>query len=373
MSEAAKIADGPGEPGLVSVIIPTYNRAYILGEAIESVLQQTYRSVEVVVVDDGSTDNTQRVIEGYGPLVHYFCQSNAGVSAARNFGLRQARGEFIALLDSDDCWRPWKLEAQVHLLRRFPELGMVWTDMTAVDESGKLLYATFLRKMYSAHALVAIESICEFSGTLGELWCETPAELASHPFYRGDIFSYMFLGNLVHTSTVLLRRERLRRVGGFDEALWPSGEDYDFHWRTCSHGPVGFLDAPSIQYRLGSPDQLTSLGYKVHIAKNNLATVLKCWERERGRLQLPRSLIQWRLADSFGWLGEEQLLAGDLRNGRKNLWRSLRQRPWQVRRALLLLYGSLPRVFRRAVRKMRGRSQPNGARCNVSRTQPNSH
>jgi glycosyltransferase involved in cell wall biosynthesis len=81
---------------------------------MESVLQQTYRPVEVVMADDGSADNTQRVVEGCGPAVRYFYQPNAGVSAARNLGLRQSRRQLIALLDSDDCWQPWKLEAQVH-------------------------------------------------------------------------------------------------------------------------------------------------------------------------------------------------------------------------------------------------------------------
>src|ERR1700685_1198678 len=87
-----------GESDLVSVVIPTYNRAYILGHSIESVLKQTYRPVEVVVIDDGSTDDTRRLVEHFGPPVRYFHQPNAGVSSARNHGLREARGEFVAFL-----------------------------------------------------------------------------------------------------------------------------------------------------------------------------------------------------------------------------------------------------------------------------------
>src|SRR5437764_10734914 len=109
MSASERLGEGAGEPGLVSVVIPSYNRAYIVGQAIESALQQTHRPVEVLVADDGSTDDTRRVVEGYGPPVRYFYQPNAGVSAARNLGLRHARGEFIALLDSDDRWLPWKV------------------------------------------------------------------------------------------------------------------------------------------------------------------------------------------------------------------------------------------------------------------------
>jgi GT2 family glycosyltransferase len=98
-----------GEVGLVSVVIPNYNRAYILGRTIDSVLQQTYRPVDVIVIDDRSTDDTRRLVEAFGSAVRYFYQINAGVSAARNRGFREARGEFVALLDSDDSWCSWKL------------------------------------------------------------------------------------------------------------------------------------------------------------------------------------------------------------------------------------------------------------------------
>lgn len=98
---------GPGEPGLVSVIIPSYNRGYIVGKSIESVLAQSYRQIEVIVVDDGSTDNTREVVAGFDDRVRYFYKENGGVSTARNLGLRECRGEFIALLDSDDLWLPW--------------------------------------------------------------------------------------------------------------------------------------------------------------------------------------------------------------------------------------------------------------------------
>src|SRR5439155_12157099 len=193
----------------VSVVIPSYNRAYIVGQAIESALQQTHRPVEVLVADDGSTDDTRRVVEGYGPPVRYFYQPNAGVSAARNLGLRHARGEFIALLDSDDWWLPWKVEAQVRLLRAFPDVGMVWTDMAAVDEAGKLVSPAFIRTKYSNFRRYPVEQVMRAGGTLGAVWPGAPPGAAGRPFYHGDIFSEMILGSLVHTSTVLFRRERL--------------------------------------------------------------------------------------------------------------------------------------------------------------------
>jgi glycosyltransferase involved in cell wall biosynthesis len=347
-----------GNHDLVSVVIPTYNRAYILGQAIESVLQQTYRPVEVVVIDDGSTDDTRRLVESFGTPVRYFYQPNAGVTSARNHGLRVARGEFVALLDSDDRWLPWKLAAQVQLMRAYPELGMTWTDMVAVDGEGRVLHHAYLRKMYSAHRAVRIEEICSLVGRLGDLCPGTPAQAADRPFYCGDIFSEMILGNLVHTSTVLIRRERLEKVGGFDEALLRSGEDYEFHLHTCFYGPVGFLDAASIVYRTSAEDQLTGPNYALDIARNNLVTVQKWLARGRERVTLPAAVIRRRLAESYDWLGSVKYTAGRPWGGRADHLRSLRIRPWQPRLWAHLAYYFLPGFVRRGIRRLRGRHSP---------------
>jgi glycosyltransferase involved in cell wall biosynthesis len=347
-----------GDPDLVSVVIPTYNRAYILGQAIESVLQQTYRPVEVVVIDDGSTDDTRSIVETFVPHVRYFYQPNAGVSSARNHGLRVARGEFVALLDSDDRWLPWKLAAQVQLMRSFPELGMIWTDMMAVDGAGRVLHPAFLRQMYSAHRTVRIEETCSLVGRLGNLCPGTPVEVADRPFYRGNIFSEMILGNLVHTSTVMVRRDRLAKVGGFDESLIKSGEDYEFHLHTCFYGPVGFLDAASIIYRSGAEDQLTGRSYMLDVARNNLVTVRKWLARGGERVTLPSALIRRRLAECYDWLGREKYMAGCPWGGRVDQLRSLRIRPWQPRLWVHLAYHFLPGFVRRGIRRLRGRPSP---------------
>jgi glycosyltransferase involved in cell wall biosynthesis len=325
-SQSVRIGEGPGQPGLVTVVIPSFNRAYIVGQAIESVLAQTYRPVEVVVVDDGSTDDTRRVVEGYGAPVRYIRQDNAGVSAARNTGLAHARGELVGLLDSDDVWLPWKLEAQVAVLRRFPEVGMVWTDMTAVDPEGHLVARCYLRKFYSAYSKVRIEDYLDHAGSVADHFPAAPAEVALGRFRKGDLFSAMLLGNLVHTSTALLRRERLRRVGGFDVSLARSGEDYDFHWRTCREGPVGMLDVPTIVYRTHASDQLTANAYQIYMARNNLRTVLARLEQDGAQIALSEETKARQLAEAYAWVGEEELTATTGRALRP-LMQSLRLRP----------------------------------------------
>lgn len=333
---------GAGIPGLVSVVIPTYNRAEVMRGSIDSVLAQTHAAVEVILVDDGSRDGTRAVAESYDSRVRYVHQDNAGVSAARNRGFAHARGEFIALLDSDDEYLPWKLAAQVAVLRRFPEVGMVWTDMSAVDERGTLLQARYLRTFYDAHEAAQLETVFDRPGTLGELCPDAPEPVRGAPVYTGEIFSQMLLGNLVHTSTVVLRRDRLRAVGHFDVTLRESGEDYEFHLRTCSLGPVAFIDVPTLRYRVGAADQLTAPHLGIYRAKNNLTTVLRWLERGGDRVRLPRRQLRQRLGQAYGWVGESELEYGDRRLAAPNLWKSLTYVPWQPRTTALLLVSLIP-------------------------------
>src|SRR5689334_11510109 len=125
---------------MLSVIIPTFNRVRCLARAIDSALTQSYRDLEVIVIDDGSTDQTPELMAcryGRDARVLYLRQENAGVSSARNAGMACAQGEYIALLDSDDCWKPWKSELQIRCLQALPEAGMVWTDMEAIGSDGQ--------------------------------------------------------------------------------------------------------------------------------------------------------------------------------------------------------------------------------------------
>lgn len=340
---AHRFLDGPGEAGLVSVVIPTYNRAYSIGEAVRSALRQTHSSVEVLVADDGSTDDSRQVIERIiDARVRYFYQPNAGCPAARNLAIRHARGEFVALLDSDDQWMPWKLEAQVALLRARPEVGMVWTDMSAVDDRGRVVRERHLRTLYGAHRRVRVEEIMQRAGTLRDLLPNRTLGFGGCPFYVGDVFSHLLLGSLVHTPSLLLRRERLRQTEGFNESLRPAGEDYDFHLRTAAHGPVAFLDAPSMYYRVGNDDQITAPRLRLAFARNNLKTVLTWTERGGTRVTLPRRVLRKHLAGSHRWIGIEALQARQTSEARAHLRQSLRLEPLRLRTIALLAASVVP-------------------------------
>jgi GT2 family glycosyltransferase len=139
----------------------------------------------------------------------------------------------------------------------------------------------------------------------------------------------MVMGCLVHSSTVMLTRDRVRKVGQFDLALSGTGEDYDFYLRTCREGPVGFVDVSAIVYQTGMPDRLSQSALK--IAQNALGTVEGALRRHRDRVRLPGRLIRARLAGLHQWVGDQLLRRGRRAEARRHLLRSLRYRPFQYR------------------------------------------
>lgn len=339
---------------LVSVVIPTYNRAYCVGRAIDSVLAQTHRNVDVLVIDDGSTDDTAKLIHaryGHELRLRYFWQPNQGVSHARNTGLRNIRGEFAALLDSDDFWHPWKLEAQLAAFRNLPDIGMIWTDMEAIDPAGNVIDPRHLKTMYDAYQRFTEDdlfpdrySLREFAPQLGRIANDAQV-------FVGDIFSQMIAGSLVHTSTVLMRRERLKQVGFFNPELKYLGEDYDFHLRTCRAGPVGFINVSSIQYQRGFGDHLTRPEHRVHLALHFLKVILPYIENDRDRIHLSDQTIDSILAETHQWIGEAALNAGEMQLAREHLWKCLQKNWRQPHNAGLFLMSCLPPQIESAMRR----------------------
>jgi glycosyltransferase involved in cell wall biosynthesis len=203
-------------PPAVSVVIATYNYGRFLAGAIDSVFAQTFPDYEVIVVDDGSDDDTGDVIGRYlrDPRVRAVRTDHLGQPAAKNAGFRLARGPLIAVLDADDLWLPAKLERQVALFRSDPELGLAYTRRLLIDETGRELPYTQPR------------------------------------LYRGDVLEVMFLDNFVCHSSVVIRREALDRVGLYDESI-PMAIDYDLWLRVALHYRFDYVDEPMVWYRTG--------------------------------------------------------------------------------------------------------------------------
>jgi len=204
----------------VSVVIPTYNRAALLPRAIDSVLAQTNPPLEILVVDDGSTDTTERLIGDCYPQVSALTQENQGVSAARNRGIKESKGEFIAFLDSDDSWMKSKLERQVEAMDKDPTLKLCHTE---------------------------------------EMWIRNGRRvnpMKQHRKHDGWIFKECLPLCAISPSATLVRRELFDEVGVFDESF-PACEDYDLWLRVTSRYPARLIDEALVIKHGGHDDQLS--------------------------------------------------------------------------------------------------------------------
>jgi len=201
---------------LVSVIIPTYNRAALLCEAIDTVLAQSYGNTEIIVIDDGSIDDTTAAVQKYGDRIRYTRRPNAGVNVARNLGLKQARGEYIALLDSDDLWAPYKLELQVALLRYFNDVGFTFSNFLIFkgpSPEADILPITNGLSMWLDHVPGRIEPYRwqrQFASIKGIPSLDLPSQ--DFTVSGGDIYGSSLVCPYVLPSSALIRKSALGQL-----------------------------------------------------------------------------------------------------------------------------------------------------------------
>lgn len=208
----------------VSVIIPSFNCERYIKQTIDSVLAQTIEDLELIVVDDGSTDATPKIVASYGGRVRLVAQQNSRVSGARNRGIREAKGEFICLMDHDDYWFPHKLSRQLAEFEARPEAGVV--------------YSSFIRWHAAADG--------RFPDPDGYDLSEYPDDI--DPVYSGWIYHQFLLDCWMLTSTTMFRAEVFERCGAFDESL-PYSEDWELWLRIAREYPIIQLRRPTTLYR----------------------------------------------------------------------------------------------------------------------------
>ncbi|NOX34007.1 MAG: glycosyltransferase family 2 protein [Deltaproteobacteria bacterium] len=223
---------------LVSVILPAFNRAWILKDAVDSVLSQDYPHIELIVIDDGSYDNTKDLLEEYKNKITVLTQKNKGVSAARNAGIKKSRGEFIALLDSDDVWDKGKISCQVKFFLQNPRALICQTQ---------------------------------------EIWIRNGKRVnpkVKHKKPSGMIFEPSLNLCLVSPSAVMMRRQLFDIKGYFNEAFTVC-EDYDLWLRVSSTIPVFLIDKPYTIKRGGHKDQLSSFHSQDKFRIRSLMGIIK--------------------------------------------------------------------------------------------------
>ncbi len=290
---------------LVSVIIPTYNSAHYIVEALESVFEQTFQDFEIIVIDDGSIDGTGEVLKKYGERIRFLFQDNGGPASARNRGIRIARGEYIAFLDADDIWLPTKLEKQVGLFHQSEHLGMVTTGVCSFDEKGVFGFSTNKRKI----------------------------------LMEGDIARNIFLRSNVGTPTVMVRKEIFDNIGSFEENI-RQAEDDNMWIRIAAHYEVALIDEVLIKVRnhphrmtLNKSELLESVQMNIQLLKTKYGETVK----KKIEKAIPIKISQVQFSIGYG-----HYESGNYREARKAFFKGAYHRIWFWKNPLYLLLTLIP-------------------------------
>jgi glycosyltransferase involved in cell wall biosynthesis len=340
----------------VSVVIPSYNRAALIGDTVRSVLDQTVKPLEVIIVDDGSTDETRQLCESMTAPVRYVWQENKGLPAARNTGIRTARGDWIALCDSDDVWDRRKLELQVAATMgvgadwSVTGFGLISAHGIRIPVGDLGFECTF--PIFGERGVTAPEHFAR--------WLEhRRLEVQGTPIsvFAGDAFSMLFDGNVALPSTALISRETFERVGPFDETFrW--AEDTEFFHRAASATRAAFVMHPLADYRIGHGSMISAadtspfIRYAIKSVDQAARLRAKLTPEEAHAYYEGRMRLQARLAHNRLSVLDREGVREAIREG----WRH--GRVWSARAMLLLSVSLLPIIMLRglhsAKRKLRG-------------------
>lgn len=306
----------PASP-TVSVVIPTYNAADLLPDAVESVLAQTYRDFELIVVDDGSTDETPEVMERYADDVRYVRKENGGSASARNRGIREARGQYVALLDADDLWLPEKLEHQMEQFEAQQDLAWSYTDWVHVDaETGGPMY----------HG----SQVMNYRG--------------------GNVLRPLLVRLFIPPSTEVIRRDVFEEVGTYDESeLHRISEDWEFSLRVAERYPVGYVDRP-LAKRRHHPEKKTTTMDLEHALKSRHSIIEKTVRRNPDRLA---DVYDSALANLYTRIGSKWLNREERARARKLFRTAIRHDPTFWRAWMYGVAAFLPRPILRVLGRLR--------------------
>ena len=261
----------------VSVIIPTYNRLNLLREAIESVRRQTIQDIEIVVVDDGSDESVSDRISAHGGKMRFARQENRGLNAARNVGLGMACGDFIALLDDDDLWLPFKTELQLAVMDRFPEAAFVFSDFTIFDEKGiKALKGLSTWNDFPASWRVGLE----YSQSGREMGLPSAPDGEDYRIFLGKIYHPLLYEPYVLPSTALVRRRAIQGDAPFPEDNIHCG-DWQFFAELTRNAPCVFVSLPTAMNRShGDAVRLTRKSPRIRTL-DRLKMISQVWRSDR--------------------------------------------------------------------------------------------
>lgn len=289
---------GAADSPLVSVVVATYNMARYLPQAVASILEQSYPNVEVIVVDDGSTDETPEVTARLATdaRVRVHRQSNGGQASAKNKGIELSRGEYIGFLDADDVWLPQKLALQLPLFRDRPRVGVVYSEYECMDGEGK------------------------------------PLPKGATNMHRGSISGALLIENFVSFPTALVRRACLERCGVFD-LTYGMGIDYDLWLRISANYEFDFVTEPTIRYRIWGGQMSKNYRKRYESAIKIMQSFLNAYPSAVAGATVREAWAHTYLGRGDSILWNEK----DKRSARADYLRAIKYRPtyWPAWRAML--------------------------------------
>jgi glycosyltransferase involved in cell wall biosynthesis len=301
---------------LVSAIVPVYNGERFLADCLKSVLAQDYKPLEILVLDDGSTDATPQIAKSFGERIRYVRQKNAGEASARNKAVELAGGEFIAFLDADDLWYPGKISAQVSVMERYPDYGVVYGEFRRIDDAFR----------YEPGALATVDP----AGEIDSVW-------------SGWLYPRLLLDSWVHIITAMVRKEVFATVGAFDQDLC-IGTDYDFWIRVSQKYRMAKIPQELSLYR----DNPGSVTRKFH-ERNYAAEIVTKYVERFGLTGLggdrvsPRELSR-RLHITWVHHGYTALKNALFDDALASFVRAMKYHPYNVGIYKLILYASIGKL-----------------------------
>ncbi len=322
----------------ISVIIPTYNCAEYLPGAIDSVLNQSFRDFEIIIVDDGSIDNTKSVVANYihshPDKIKYFYQSNSGVAATRNMGIRESKGDYIAFLDSDDIWLPNKLELQTKALDANPDIALVYSDTEMFDGN-----------------ITIRKSLCRsnYHPKNSFRWKIFQAPFDDGTIIKGNIFQDLLSGNLIAVSSVMVRKECLDSVRNFD-SNFKTVEDFELWLRISERYPVIFINKLTTKYRYRENSVSGDIFLRpFNYSEGNAKVYEKLIKRSPHYYgQLKKTICDEYRAASWGFLSYMQL-----KKARESALKSLDYQKLQPKLYLYIILSFLPNNIVRTIRNLK--------------------
>jgi glycosyltransferase involved in cell wall biosynthesis len=306
----------------VSVIIPTFNRARLVALTIDSVLAQTFHDVEVIVIDDGSSDDTPAVLASYGSRIRSVSQPNRGMNPSRNTGIAIARGEFLALLDSDDLWEPWKLALDVDLLDRFPEAAFVFSDFSIMTDDFGIEGPRRPHGLHTWHTDDHNWShIFPVMHRLAELGIASPADNNCR-VHLGCVFERSLYGPMVLPSTALIRRASLdKHALRLPESPDTHG-DWEFFSQLSRLECALFVDLETTINRSHEDAVRLTRADPRHRLARRISMIDRVWRKDAEFLANHREEVDRVQVQLLDQLARMQLLADDRHASRNTLRRA---------------------------------------------------